>query len=130
LGRMQPEGQGRRIAVLGDMLELGDQSATHHAALADFLIAEKIDLVFAAGQYMDALWDVLPESLRGGSAPTTQGLLDQVLGAVRPGDVLVVKGSAGSNTGPIVAALLDLGEPYEDDPDNHNHVVNGHAVNG
>ena len=43
LGRMQPEGQGRRIAVLGDMLELGDQSATHHAALADFLIAEKIN---------------------------------------------------------------------------------------
>ena len=130
LGRMQPAGQGRRIAVLGDMLELGDQSAAHHAALVDFLIAEKIDLVFTAGQYMDALWSVLPGSIRGGSAATTQGLLSKVTDAVRPGDVIVVKGSAGSNTGPIVEALLDLGESYEDDPDNHKHVVNGHAVNG
>ena len=130
LGRMRPEGRGRRIAVLGDMLELGDQSSDHHAALADFLIAEKIDLVFTAGQYMDALWNVLPEPIRGGAAPATQGLLGLVTDAVRPGDVIVVKGSAGSNTGPIVEALLDLGEPYEDDPDNHKHVVNGHAVNG
>ncbi len=130
LGRMRPEGQGRRIAVLGDMLELGDQSGVHHAALADFLIAEKIDLVFTAGQYMDALWNVLPEPIRGGAAPTTQGLLSKVTDSVRPGDVIVVKGSAGSNTGPIVEALLDMGESYEDDPDNHKHVVNGHAVNG
>ena len=130
LGQMQPEGRGRRIAVLCDMLELGDQSESHHAALADILIAEKIDLVFSAGQYMDALWNVLPEPLRGGSAPTTQGLMDQVLDAVGPGDVIVVKGSAGSNTGSIVEALLDLGESYEDDPDNHKHVVNGHAANG
>ncbi|NQV82234.1 MAG: UDP-N-acetylmuramoylalanyl-D-glutamyl-2,6-diaminopimelate--D-alanyl-D-alanine ligase [Rhodospirillales bacterium] len=108
LGQMQPAGKGRRIAVLGDMLELGEQSGARHAELAKTLIAEKIDLVFTAGKYMDALWSDLSESMRGGCAPTSEGVLAQVTGAVRPGDVIVVKGSARSNTGPIVEALLAL----------------------
>ncbi len=125
LGQMQPENGGRRIAVLGDMLELGDESVAKHAALVENLIAQKIDLVFTAGQYMDALWDVLPKSMRGSSAPTAMRLLPKVTGMVRPGDVVVVKGSAGSNTGPIVEALLDLGNPCGVNPDNHQTVVNG-----
>lgn len=135
LGRMQPEGNGRRIAVLGDMLELGDQSESRHAALAETLIAENIDVVFTAGQYMDALWDALPEPLRGGTSASAPGILPKVTAFVRPGDVVVVKGSAGSNTGPVVDALLELGNPCGAGPDNHKHVVNGpaatgHAVNG
>jgi UDP-N-acetylmuramoyl-tripeptide--D-alanyl-D-alanine ligase len=89
------------------------------------LIAEKINLVFTAGQYMGALWDVLPQSMRGATAPSAMRLLPKVTGIVRPGDVVVVKGSAGSNTGPIVNALLDLGHPCGVDPDNHKQVVNG-----
>ncbi|MBC8338136.1 MAG: UDP-N-acetylmuramoylalanyl-D-glutamyl-2,6-diaminopimelate--D-alanyl-D-alanine ligase [Rhodospirillales bacterium] len=106
LGQSQPTGQGRRIAVLGDMLELGEQSAEHHAALADILIAEKIDLVFAAGPFMEALWKALPKPLHGGYAATSQEVMALVVDAVRPGDVLVVKGSAGSRIGPIVEALI------------------------
>ena len=125
LGRLEPEGGGRRIAILGDMLELGDESEALHAALVEALIAEKINMVFTAGQHMGALWDVLPQSMRGANATTTMQLLPKVTGMIRAGDVVVVKGSAGSNTGPIVNALLDLGNPFGVDPDNHKQVVNG-----
>jgi len=132
LGRMHPEGGGRRIAVLGDMLELGDESEAKHAALVESLIAQKINLVFTAGQYMGALWDVLPKAMRGYNAPSAMQLLPKVSAMIRTGDVVVVKGSHGSNTGPIVEALLDLGhspDPAPDscgaDPDNHKPAVNG-----
>ncbi len=132
LGRMNPEGGGRRIAVLGDMLELGDESEAKHAALVESLIAQKINLVFTAGQYMGALWDVLPKAMRGYNAPSAMQLLPKVSAMIRASDVVVVKGSHGSNTGPIVEALLDLGhspDPAPDscgaDPDNHKPAVNG-----
>jgi UDP-N-acetylmuramoyl-tripeptide--D-alanyl-D-alanine ligase len=125
LGQLPPEGNGRRIAVLGDMLELGDQSEAAHAALAETLIAEKIDLVFTAGQYMAALWEALARPMRGGNANSAAGLLDAVTDAIRPGDVIVVKGSAGSKTGPIVDALLEMGATGGTGPENHIHAVNG-----
>jgi UDP-N-acetylmuramoyl-tripeptide--D-alanyl-D-alanine ligase len=121
LGQLQPEGNGRRIAVLGDMLELGEQSEAAHAELAETLIAEKIDLVFTAGQYMAALWEALAEPMRGGNAISAAEVLAQVTDAIRPGDVVVVKGSAGSKTGPIVDALLEMGAG----PQTHEHAVNG-----
>jgi len=125
LGGMNPGGGGRRVAVLGDMLELGEQTEKHHAALVATLIEQKINLVFTAGQYMGALWDVLPKSMRGGSSATSAGLLPKVKAMIRAGDVIVVKGSAGSNMSPIIEGLLDLGNPCGADPDTHKHVANG-----
>jgi len=130
LGGINPGGGGRRVAVLGDMLELGAQTQKLHAALVATLIEQKINLVFTAGQYMGALWDVLPKSMRGGSSATSAGLLPRIKAMIRAGDVIVVKGSAGSNMSPIIEGLLDLGNPCGADPDSHKHVVNGHAVNG
>jgi len=125
LGQMQPAGKGRRIAVLGDMLELGKDSEARHAALVDSLVTEKVDLVFTAGQYMGALWDTLPREMRGAAANSSAGVLNKLTGMVRPGDVVLVKGSAGSNTGPIVEALLELGDSYGSDPHDHKLAVNG-----
>ncbi|MFQ5764844.1 MAG: UDP-N-acetylmuramoylalanyl-D-glutamyl-2,6-diaminopimelate--D-alanyl-D-alanine ligase [Rhodospirillales bacterium] len=125
LGQIQPEGGGRRIAVLGDMLELGDESAAGHAALVEGLIAERINLVFAAGPNMSALWDVLPRSMQGGNASSAARLEPLVKAAVRPGDVVLIKGSAGSRTGPIVDALLALGRPCGAGPDDRQQAVNG-----
>ena len=107
------------------MLELGDESENQHAALAEILIAEKIDLVFTGGQYMSAIWEGLPREMRGGNASSAAGILNKVMGMIRPGDVVIVKGSAGSNTGPIVEALLELGDSQGSDPDDHKLVVNG-----
>ncbi|MCH7485917.1 MAG: UDP-N-acetylmuramoylalanyl-D-glutamyl-2,6-diaminopimelate--D-alanyl-D-alanine ligase [Proteobacteria bacterium] len=98
----------RRLAVLGDMLELGPDSGDIHAALADPLRSHGIDLAFTAGTDMARLWDALPKMMRGGHAATSELLSPMVTAAVRPGDVVSVKGSAGSRMGLIVAALLGM----------------------
>ncbi len=99
---------GRRIAVLGDMLELGDESALLHAALLQPLRRNGIDLVFTAGPAMSHLFDALPADMRGGHADDSKALTPQVTAAVRAGDVVTVKGSAGSRMGVVVQALHAL----------------------
>jgi UDP-N-acetylmuramoyl-tripeptide--D-alanyl-D-alanine ligase len=105
LGQAAIGAQGRRIAVLGDMLELGDQGADLHRSLLEPVIAHGIDLVFCCGPLMHALWEALPSERRGGYAETAAGLEPHVLAAIRSGDAVMVKGSNGSRMGPIVKAL-------------------------
>ncbi len=101
-----PIGQrGRRIAVLGDMLELGSAGAELHRALAAPLHDANVDLVFCSGPLMHALWGALPSGRRGGYAETAAALEAGVLEAIHEGDVVMVKGSLGYKMGPIVKAL-------------------------
>lgn len=113
LGRTAPKGGGRRIAVLGDMLELGDAGPEMHASLSKDLVAAGIDTVFCCGPLMRGLWDRLPPAMRGAYAESSVDLVDAVAAAVHPGDVITVKGSLGSNMAPIVRALdaLDQDQP-------------------
>lgn len=106
LGAAVVEGHGRRVAVLGDMLELGSDSLRLHARLIEPLKAAKVDTVFCAGTQMHALWQELPRSMRGAYAETSAELKEALLDDVRAGDVLMVKGSLGSAMGPLVEALL------------------------
>ena len=108
LGDANVDGAGRKIAVLGDMLELGSQAISLHESLVESLSENQIDLVFTTGQYMSALSDVLPSHMRGGHATTSQKLLPMVRSVIRPSDVVTIKGSLGSKTGLIVDELLKL----------------------
>jgi UDP-N-acetylmuramoyl-tripeptide--D-alanyl-D-alanine ligase len=105
LGQAEVGNRGRRIAVLGDMLELGPTGAQLHGAIAESVEAAGIDLVFCSGPLMRALWEALPTRVRGGYAETAAGLETTVLDAIRAGDAVMVKGSLGSKMGPIVRAL-------------------------
>lgn len=96
---------GRRIVALTDMLELGPDSPALHAGLAEAIEAAKVDLVFCAGPLMHHLWSVLPAKVRGAHAPDAKSLAPQVKAAVRPGDVVLVKGSNGSKASLIAEAL-------------------------
>lgn len=96
---------GRKVVALSDMLELGPDSPSYHAALAEPLAAAKVDLVFCAGPLMKSLWDALPPTRRGGYAETAADLAPLVERAVEPGDVVMVKGSNGSKAGLIAQAL-------------------------
>ena len=98
-------GEGRRIAVLGDMLELGPQGRSMHAALAKPLNEAGIDLVYACGPLMRSLYDALPPERQGGYAPGAAGLAELVVADLRPGDSVMVKGSLGSRMGAVIAAL-------------------------
>jgi UDP-N-acetylmuramoyl-tripeptide--D-alanyl-D-alanine ligase len=105
LGQTDLRQLGRRIAVLGDMLELGPRGAELHRELAVAVLAHGIDLVFCCGPLMRALWEALPSSRKGGYAETSAALESQVLAALQPGDAVMVKGSLGSRMTPIVKAL-------------------------
>jgi UDP-N-acetylmuramoyl-tripeptide--D-alanyl-D-alanine ligase len=108
LGQTPVGGRGRRIAVLGDMLELGKRGRVLHRGLLEPIVANAVDLVFCCGPLMRALWQALPASRRGGYAEDSAALEPQVLSAVRAGDVVMVKGSLSSRMGPIVKALQRL----------------------
>jgi len=128
LGMSEPAKGGRRIAVLGDMLELGDASDDLHRALAAPLAQRHIDAVFTAGPGMGRLFDDLPREMRGGHAETSDKLAPLVASAVRPGDVILVKGSFGSRMGVVVDALTALADTQTDH--HHEHGGRGRAVNG
>lgn len=105
LGQAPLGPQGRRIAVLGDMLELGAQGEALHRGLAEPIQAAGVDLVYCCGPLMRALWEALPSNRRGGYAETAVALEPAVLDAIRASDAVMVKGSLGSKMGPIVKAL-------------------------
>jgi UDP-N-acetylmuramoyl-tripeptide--D-alanyl-D-alanine ligase len=105
LGQAALGPRGRRIAVLGDMLELGPTSAALHRGLNDAIEASHIDLVYCCGPLMRNLWDALSTGKRGGYAESAAALEAQVLAAIRAGDVIMIKGSLGSRMKTIVNAL-------------------------
>ncbi|MEL6059861.1 MULTISPECIES: UDP-N-acetylmuramoylalanyl-D-glutamyl-2,6-diaminopimelate--D-alanyl-D-alanine ligase [unclassified Methylobacterium] len=97
--------RGRRIAVLGDMLELGAAAPDLHRGLAETIEAAQIDLVFTSGPLMRNLFEALPVSRRGGVADTAADLIEPLARILRPGDAVMIKGSNGSRMGRIVEAL-------------------------
>ncbi|MCB5201106.1 UDP-N-acetylmuramoylalanyl-D-glutamyl-2,6-diaminopimelate--D-alanyl-D-alanine ligase [Neorhizobium sp. T786] len=107
LAASEPKISGRRIAVLGDMLEMGEFAAKVHEDLAGPILAAGIEHVWLAGAEMVALRDALPESVHVEYRPTTEELRDFVVRSVLPGDVVMVKSSLGIGFGKIVSALID-----------------------
>jgi UDP-N-acetylmuramoyl-tripeptide--D-alanyl-D-alanine ligase len=96
---------GRRIAVLGDMLELGPTSPALHRGLNEAIKANHIDLVYCCGPLMRNLWDALSTGKRGGYSESSAGLEAQAVAAIRAGDAIMIKGSLGSKMKTIVSAL-------------------------
>ena len=105
LANIEPAAGGRRIAVLGDMLELGSEYPEYHAALVNPLEEAGIDLVFTVGRGMSHLRDALSPAMRGGYAATSALLVAQLAPRIKSGDVVMVKGSAGSHMSVVVEAL-------------------------
>lgn len=106
LRAVAPGRGGRRIAVLGDMLELGPDSPRMHADLAGALVAQGVDLVFTCGRLMAELDAALPQRMRAVHAVDSRELAPLVKAALRAGDVVLVKGSLGSRMGHVVETLL------------------------
>ncbi len=131
LGQATIGPRGRRIAVLGDMLELGAKGPAMHRALAKPVVANAVDLVFCCGPLMRNLWQALPAGRRGGYAEDSAALEAQVLSAIRAGDVVMVKGSLGSRMAPIVKALqrtYPRQDTLEDAPE--DHTLEGASAQG
>ncbi len=110
LALVDPGRGGRRIAILGDMLELGDAAPRHHADLALPLKAANVDLVYTCGKLMKNLHEALPANQRGVHKDSSAELAQIVPDVLVPGDVVMVKGSLGSKMGTVVEALRGMPE--------------------
>lgn len=112
LGNLTPGKDGRRIAILGDMRELGSQSAQLHQGLAPDLVAAGLDQVYLVGPYMQGLGAELPAAMLAGHVATSEDLAAVIGGRLQANDIVLVKGSLGTNMAPIVKAIraLDITE--------------------
>lgn len=103
--------KGRRVAVLGDMLELGRTELALHRALADHPAIADIDVIHCLGPRMRALWEALPESRRGEWHESAAAFAQRAGAIADAGDVVLVKGSKGSKASLVAEALRRLGRP-------------------
>ena len=110
LSRMPVGPKGRRIVVLGDMLEPGDLAVSAHTGLAEPLQEAGVDLAITCGPGMKHLQEALPAKMRGGHAVNSQAIVPLVLKHAGPGDAVLVKGSLGSRMALVVEALQNAGE--------------------
>lgn len=112
----QPPGRGRRVAILGDMLELGPEEAALHAGLARAPAVEALQVVHCVGPRMAHLHAALPARLRGEAHATVETLMPRLRHLLRAGDVVLVKGSKGSHVARAVDAIRNLGQAAEPEP--------------
>ena len=110
LASVVPERGARRVAVLGDMLELGPEAEAMHAEIADLSAIEQVDVVHTSGPLMAHLHAALPGAKRGLQTENAQDMCRQIAAQLRPGDVVLVKGSKGSRVPTVVDALRKLGQ--------------------
>lgn len=99
----------RRVAILGDMLELGPDEAAQHAAFASDPVMAEIDIIHAAGPLMKHLFDALPAEKRGIWSESADGLAARLDELIQPGDTVMIKGSKSSYISRVVEALRKAG---------------------
>ena len=115
LGQTKPGKGGRRIAVLGDMLELGDAASKLHKELAIPLQDAGVDAVYSCGPDMRNLHEALAEGTVKMHARSSEDLREPLLDVLRAGDVVMVKGSLGSRMGPLVEAMRETFKSRHDE---------------
>jgi UDP-N-acetylmuramoyl-tripeptide--D-alanyl-D-alanine ligase len=124
LASLKPATGGRRIAILGDMRELGAQSAALHQALAPDLTAAGIDQVYLVGPFMQGLGAHLPAGILAGQVERSEDLAMVIGTSMQANDIVLVKGSLGTNMAPIVTAIRSL------DHTTHDAAAPKRAANG
>ena len=105
LAATEPETGARRVAVLGDMLELGDASERLHRELAEPLAAAQVERIFLIGEAIAALDEVLPAGKRGGLWRSPEDAMPALLRFLEPGDVVTIKGSRGVRVSRVMELL-------------------------
>jgi UDP-N-acetylmuramoyl-tripeptide--D-alanyl-D-alanine ligase len=111
LAQAKPGKSGRKIAALGDMLELGEFGPGLHAGLAKDIDEQLLDRLYAAGPLMAHLWAAVPPSRRGFHAENSAELATRIVADLRDGDVIMVKGSLGSKMALVIDAIKNNFKP-------------------
>ena len=105
-----PKPSGRRIYVLGDMLELGEVSRFHHDAIEKDLEKLKVDHLILCGPEMLSLFNRVKNLLKTEWVANVEELLKSPASFLEDGDLLFVKGSGGTGLSKLVSSLMDRSE--------------------
>lgn len=108
LGSLQPKSSGKRIAVLGEMLELGADGNKLHAGISTHLAQAKVEKLYASGALMQALWNAVPGNVQGAFTDDPQTLAKKLIDDLHDGDIIMVKGSNASKVSLVAQALKEL----------------------
>ena len=100
------KGRGRRIVVLGDMLELGSKASELHESLSVEIIRNDVNRVFTVGDLMANLYNTLPENIQGFHTSYSSEMTQILKETIDANDVVLIKGSNGSKMKLLVDALL------------------------
>lgn len=106
LKALEPVNGGRRIAVLGDMYEVGVDSSQVHQSFAEDILQNEIDLVYTSGKEMIHLYNALPSEKKGFHQETVTPIAEKVLRDCLPGDIILVKGSRGGGAFPRMKEVI------------------------
>ncbi|WP_010297688.1 UDP-N-acetylmuramoyl-tripeptide--D-alanyl-D-alanine ligase [Candidatus Odyssella thessalonicensis] len=107
LNSLIPQGDGRKVAILGEMLELGSYAIDHHQQVAKACVDKNIDKVyFCGGMAMKQAFDSLPEAHKGNFVATAHELIEPIINELRANDIVLVKGSKGSKVSLVAEALI------------------------
>jgi len=99
--------RGRKIVVLGDMFELGEDAPGLHKDLLKFIIQAGIDRVFLAGTYMHQLFQVLPDTIQAIHVESAGQLKESLVDTLQDGDTVLIKGSHGMKMYEVVRYLVN-----------------------
>lgn len=115
LGQMKRAGGSKALAVLGDMLELGENEAQFHAGLAEPIHRAGVDAVFTVGKRMRKLAQALPAATLAGQVDSAEELNEaELLQLIKPYDLIMVKGSNGSRSWKLVETIINNATKQED----------------
>lgn len=97
---------GRKVAVIGEMRELGEKSAALHQGLNDSIARNHIDLVFCVGAETKPLYDILPDTIKGGFFESAPEVINTLQSRLEDGDVVLIKGSNSMKMNVIMEKLM------------------------
>lgn len=124
LGNTEIDPPGRRIAVLGDMLELGRNSQAYHLNLAPTILENQVEKIFAVGIQMERLFESLPPNIQCFCSTDTKGLTKEILKILQPNDIVLVKGSNAIGMASVVTEIrAELGDYCKPLPGRLNNAV-------
>lgn len=108
LKKVDPKGYGRRIAILGDMRELGDMSNEMHKNLHGSLEDAKADLLITVGDYIKKLYELMPSEKRIGHFNSYELAVAPMMETLQDGDVVFIKASNGVQLHKLVSYLRNI----------------------
>ena len=101
---------GRKIAVIGDMLELGERAGELHEGLAADIIRDGVDKVFTVGNFSKRLFNLLPPQLQGKAFAKAAEVMPELEKFVQTGDAVLFKASNGTGLAACIDELSKMNE--------------------